>query len=214
MKRDLLAVVWNPRTLRFAGFVLLFLAVALGAFALGDATSSASRNPTVGSNGATEPRDAGTERPPVSTTTVPPFPGVLDCGEGSPIWRPTQLTLACGDASELGVDLTWSQWDSIEATATGLETWNTCVPSCAQSTDWESSAASFKLTFPVATAQGRIFTILSVQVEGPAAPSGIRIQTINEAPSGGPGTATNTIAPTSTTSSTTTAPSITTSSIP
>jgi hypothetical protein len=127
-----------------------------------------------------------------STTTLPSLPEVEDCGTGLPELRPRQVTLSCGGANELATDLTWNEWAPTQATATGLESWNSCVPNCAQSTTWDSSAATFKLSFPVATPQGLLFTILNVDVVGPSAPGNIRTSTLNEAPKSAPPSSTTT----------------------
>jgi hypothetical protein len=47
--------------------------------------------------------------------------------------RPSQITDS-GDGSGYLKDLTWSDWGSPQAVATGLQEVNTCTPNCAQGT--------------------------------------------------------------------------------
>ena len=82
------------------------------------------------------------------------MPAVEDCGLSKPEVRPTTLTLACADANDLGVKLVWSKWAATGAYATGTYTWNTCVPYCAASKNWDKTPATFTLSDPVKTPGG------------------------------------------------------------
>jgi hypothetical protein len=100
--------------------------------------------------------------------------------------RPATLLIAsCADGNDDAVDLTWTTWGSTQATATGLESWNPCIPDCADDTSWDSTAAQFTLTDPVQTSQGLLFTTLVVQDTGPTPPGFERIKSFSEAPAPG-----------------------------
>ena len=70
-----------------------------------------------------------------SLPPAPPVPSVLnECNvptAGGAV-MPAVIVLACADANDSLVDLTWSAWTSSSATATGQYTRNTCVPDCAR----------------------------------------------------------------------------------
>jgi len=110
---------------------------------------------------------------------------VEDCGVGAAVSRPQNLILTCADGNERAADLSWSSWGPIQATATGIDTWNTCVPNCAASTVWDRTAAEVTLTDPVLTgSHGWLFEKLTVQDTGNTPPDKIRVFTVDEAPAG------------------------------
>jgi len=117
-----------------------------------------------------------------STTTAASLPEVEVCGLPPAVRRPASMTLACADDNSRGIDLRWSTWTPTGATATGLETWNTCRPDCAQSTSWDSTAADFTLGHPVPTAAGALFESLTVTDTGPIPSGAMRTVTYTEAP--------------------------------
>jgi hypothetical protein len=111
------------------------------------------------------------------------MPAVEDCGLGKPEVRPSYLTLACADANTLGSHLKWSKWGPTEAYATGIYTWNTCVPYCAASKVWDSTAANFTLSKAVKTkSSGWLFETLLVHITGKLPRHIAATETISEAP--------------------------------
>ncbi|HXW81829.1 MAG TPA: hypothetical protein VEJ84_20160 [Acidimicrobiales bacterium] len=112
-------------------------------------------------------------------------PMVLNCGMGKDLVRPKTLTLACADANNLGKDLVWSKWATTGADASGVDTWNTCVPNCAASKKWDSASADFTLSDAVHTSKGLLFERLSVRITGHT-PNGVkRTATYSVAPVAG-----------------------------
>jgi hypothetical protein len=105
-----------------------------------------------------------------------------DCGLGRHLVRPKTLTLSCADGNSLAVDLVWSNWGSERATATGVYTWNTCVPYCAASKTWGRTAARITLSDPVHTSGGWLFEKLTVHITGKAPRQIPRTITLPEAP--------------------------------
>lgn len=104
---------------------------------------------------------------------------------GHHLVRPKTLTLSCADANSLAVDLVWSSWGSKTAAATGVYTWNTCVPYCAASKTWDRTAARVTLSDPVHTKAGWLFEKLTVHITGKAPRQIPRTITYPEAPVGG-----------------------------
>jgi len=119
---------------------------------------------------------------PTKSATVPM---VLNCGMGNGLVRPKTLTLACADANNLAKDLVWSKWATTGADASGVDTWNTCVPNCASSKKWDSASADFTLSDATHTSKGLVFEHLMVRITGHT-PKGItRTGTYSVAPVAG-----------------------------
>jgi hypothetical protein len=85
---------------------------------------------------------------------------------GHRLLRPESLVLTCADANDVAEDLVWSAWGRTDAMATGVDTWNACVPYCAASKTWTSSPADFTLSHPADTAKGWLFERLTVKLTG------------------------------------------------
>ena len=51
--------------------------------------------------------------------------------QGRPQVRPSSFTLACADANDSLTRLSWANWGSALASATGIQEENDCVPDCA-----------------------------------------------------------------------------------
>jgi hypothetical protein len=105
-------------------------------------TSSASSASTTSSAAADQSSDGAT--PPneaiVNTTmsggappsTAPPAGSAVVYGcDRQPVSKPKTYTLTCGDGGVFLDQLVWASWDKAKATATGVQTQNSCVPSCA-----------------------------------------------------------------------------------
>jgi hypothetical protein len=118
----------------------------------------------------------------VLTTGTQAGPAVLDCGLGQSQVRPRSLVLTCADGNDVGKDLVWSKWSQTAADATGVDTWNECVPNCAASKTWYSTAATFTLSKPVRTTKGWLFERLTVHITGHAPPKVEKVITFSEAP--------------------------------
>lgn len=97
---------------------------------------------------------------------APAMPAFDECGFTSSsvkrLVRPKSVIIACGDANTRLDNLKWSSWGTATAAATGQDTWNTCVPYCAASKKWDSTAATVTLSHPVATSHGPLFGLLTV----------------------------------------------------
>jgi hypothetical protein len=77
--------------------------------------------------------------------------------------RPKSIIIACGDGNIGLVDLHWTSWGQTTATASGVDTWNTCVPDCAASKNWDKTAVLVTLTHPVPEPKGPLFGLLTVR---------------------------------------------------
>lgn len=95
------------------------------------------------------------------------FPSVRDCGQNPPKTRPSQLTLSCADGYSVMRHITWTHWGSNFAVGTGVDTWNTCLPDCADSRTWASDPAVIVLSNPVQSKRGMFFNNLTVINAGP-----------------------------------------------
>jgi hypothetical protein len=118
----------------------------------------------------------------VATTGTREVPAVEDCGLGKGQVRPKSLILTCADGNDLAKDLAWSKWGPNAADATGVDTWNECVPYCAASKTWYSTTATFTLGKPVHTTRGWVFERLTVHITGRTPPKTERVITFSEAP--------------------------------
>ena len=118
----------------------------------------------------------------VWTTGKQARPAVLDCGLGQSQVRPQSLVLTCADGNDVAKDLVWSKWGQTAADATGVDTWNECVPNCGASKTWYSTAATFALSKPVHTTKGWLFERLTVHVTGHAPLNVEKVITFSEAP--------------------------------
>jgi hypothetical protein len=118
----------------------------------------------------------------VATSAKQAVPGVEDCGLGKNEVRPKSLILTCADANDLGKDLVWSKWGPTAAYATGVDTWNACVPYCAASKTWYSAKATFTLSKPAHTAKGWLFERLTVHITGHTPQKMEKVVTFSEAP--------------------------------
>ncbi len=118
----------------------------------------------------------------VPKTGYEDVPAVEDCGLGKSQVRPQSLILTCADGNDLAKGLVWSKWSPSVAYARGVDTWNACVPYCAASKTWYSTAATFTLNKPVHTTRGWLFERLTVHIIGPAPRKMERFITFSEAP--------------------------------
>jgi hypothetical protein len=138
-----------------------------------------SRVPTPASHVAARPMDlAG----PPTGQTMTAVPAVEDCGMGKSQVRPKLLILTCADANDLAKDLVWSKWGPTGAYATGIDTWNECVPYCAASKTWYTTKANFTLSKPVHTTKGWLFERLTVHITGQTPRKVEKLITFSEAP--------------------------------
>lgn len=56
--------------------------------------------------------------------------------------QPKTYILTCGDGGVVLNQLTWSGWGTASATATGVQTQNNCVPSCAAGSPLSTKATA------------------------------------------------------------------------
>jgi hypothetical protein len=121
----------------------------------------------VGAGASTAPAMAAPRGPGPAGLPTQAVPGLKDCGLGKPEVRPKTLIIACADAGIVAEGLTWSVWGASGASATGIITWNTCVPNCAASKKWGKSTATYKLGDVVHTSKyGWLFEALTVHITG------------------------------------------------
>jgi hypothetical protein len=120
--------------------------------------------------------------PARTAATTKAVPQVKDCGFGKNLIKPKSLIVACADAGGRAVSLDWTKWTSTGATATGVYTWNLCVPYCAASNKWGSAKATYALGDAVHARQGWLFEELTIHVTGAAWHSSHRTWTISEKP--------------------------------
>jgi hypothetical protein len=103
-----------------------------------------------------------------AATKAPPVPAFDECGFSGKfeklLVRPKSIIIACGDGNTLLKDLKWASWGQTAAAATGVDTWNKCVPDCASSKTWESIPVTVTLTHPVPEPKGPpLFGLLTVR---------------------------------------------------
>ena len=115
-------------------------------------------------------------------TPVAASPAVEICGAGPAVTRPTSMILTCADDGELAQDLRWTSWTAAAATATGTVTWRACRGMCADSRSYDSAAADYTLTGPVAWHGRTLFTRLQMHVTGPTPRGFMRTLAFDETP--------------------------------
>jgi hypothetical protein len=102
-----------------------------------------------------------------AATKAQPLPAFDECGFSGKfeklLVRPKSIIIACGDGNTLLKDLNWASWGQTAASATGVDTWNKCVPDCAASKTWESIPVTVTLTHPVPEPKGPLFGLLTVR---------------------------------------------------
>lgn len=149
-------------------------------------SSTTTSRPAAGTTSSPPTTSTGRESTTTTTTSTPAVVALEDCGVGSPLVRPSSLTLACADDNERGISVHWTSWTPTAASGTGMVTWNVCSPDCAESRRWDRTAASFELTDARQVSPGRwLFEELVVDVTGPipsAFPDFERHQTFTERP--------------------------------
>ena len=112
---------------------------------------------------------------PVAAASAKTLPAFDECGwSGSfekRLVQPKSVIIACGDGNIGLIDLHWTSWGQTMASATGVDTWNTCVPNCAASNKWDSTPVVVSLTHPVPEPGGPLFGLLTVKsTKSPKAP--------------------------------------------
>ena len=114
---------------------------------------------------------------------APAGPAVEVCGAGAALVQPGIMVLTCADNGELAENLVWSSWTATSATATGTVDWRACSAACADSKQWDSTAAEVTLTDPVSEPGGQIlFTELELNVTGSTPAGFLRQLTFNVSP--------------------------------
>jgi hypothetical protein len=147
---------------RLGCLLLAALVCQLGGLASPGTVASAAVRPAVQSDRAAE-------------ATAQSLPAFDQCGFGGTfetrLVRPKSIILACGDGNIGLVHLHWTSWGHASAAATGVDTWNTCVPDCAASKTWDSTPATVSLSHPVPEPGGSLFGLLTVHgTKGPKSP--------------------------------------------
>jgi hypothetical protein len=66
-----------------------------------------------------------------ASATAQPRPVVMDCSN-KPVTRPGTYVLACADANDALVKMTWTSWTPKLASGYGTERLNLCQPNCAE----------------------------------------------------------------------------------
>lgn len=89
---------------------------------------------------------------------------VLDCFTGR--FKPSSITLACGDGNARVERLVWAGWGASSAQGHGIYVVNTCVPSCVQG-HFVSYKVDIRLSRPVLAANGtRYLTRIGLTFRG------------------------------------------------
>jgi hypothetical protein len=82
---------------------------------------------------ATAKASSQPSKPVAQSTPVAPSISIYDCGD-TPVTEPGNILLACGDNSTGISNITWSQWNDIQAMGSGTAYVNDCNPDCQQGT--------------------------------------------------------------------------------
>jgi hypothetical protein len=69
---------------------------------------------------------------PARPASAAPKIAVYDCAN-KPVVRPKEFLVFCDGSNDL-IKLSWSAWNTTEATGTGVQFINNCVPNCASGT--------------------------------------------------------------------------------
>jgi hypothetical protein len=128
----------------------------------------------------------------LATTVKPlppatPVPSVLgECNEPAPApsVKPISIVLACADANASLTHLSWTSWTTTDATATGVFTYNDCIPYCALG-KFISVPARVQLSYPIETSAGKEFATISYSYTNPSPPGGVLTFTVVAATSPG-----------------------------
>jgi hypothetical protein len=127
---------------------------------------------------------ATTVKPLPPPTPVPSVFGQCNEPGSAPSVKPSTIVLACADFNALLEHLTWSSWTATGATATGVFTYNDCVPYCALGT-FHSVPARVQLSYPVETRAGKEFATITYSYTNPSPPGNLLTFTVVAATSPG-----------------------------
>ena len=127
---------------------------------------------------------ATTVKPLPPPTPVPSVLGTCTEPGSAPSAEPTAIVLACADGNASLERLSWSSWTATGATATGVYTYNNCVPFCALGT-FVSVPARVELSYPIETWAGKEFATISYSYANPTAPGSVLTFTVVAATSPG-----------------------------
>jgi len=86
---------------------------------------------------------------------------VLTC-TGTTVARPSSFVISCADANAQLTQTHWTSWNATSATGTTRFALNLCEPSCVASKMSYFAHSTVRLTAPVATKHGRLFSKLVV----------------------------------------------------
>ncbi|ACU72217.1 clec-122; C-type LECtin [Catenulispora acidiphila DSM 44928] len=100
---------------------------ALGGAQPSSATTAGSTPASPSTSVSTSPSASASTSAPVTT---PASASVYGCDQ-QPVSQPKTYILTYGDGGVVLNQLTWSGWGTASTTATGVQTRNSCVPSCA-----------------------------------------------------------------------------------
>ena len=87
---------------------------------------------------------------------------VLAC-QGGGVVRPRNFVVTCADGNTQLTNTNWTSWTSQGATGTTTFAMNLCVPYCAASKVTYYPNSVVRLSAPVATKHGSLFSLLSVR---------------------------------------------------
>lgn len=98
----------------------------------GAPTSAAGSTPGGGASNPTPPAVTGTALGGSAPASTAPAGKVTVYGcDGQPVAQPKTYILSCGDGGVVLNQLVWTGWGTANTGATGVQTQNNCVPTCA-----------------------------------------------------------------------------------
>ncbi len=98
----------------------------------------------------------------VASQVKSPAVKVLACN-GATVSRPSNFVISCADANAALTKTRWSTWNARGATGTTRFAINLCTPYCAASPLSYFPKSTVRLSAPIATKQGRLFSKLVVR---------------------------------------------------
>jgi hypothetical protein len=96
---------------------------------------------------------------------------VTDCFKSA--YKPKSITIACGDASNILVKLTWSSWSRTKAVGSGKDAVNMCTPNCAAGHfTYHRVTATLSKPIHCSGRKHRVFNRLTLKFKGQSGPNG------------------------------------------
>ena len=97
-----------------------------------------------------------------ASTSRTTTPKILTC-TNTTVSRPSNFVISCADAGAALTKTHWSTWNAMGATGTTTFALNLCTPYCAASPISHFVGSTVRLSAPVTTKRGRLFSKLVVR---------------------------------------------------